>query len=564
MMKFSVRDAIATRATETGDTARLHRTLSRRIYVGLAVCALFAFAIAATVSIYTAKLTYEAQRSDLLTRASDLAQMLDRQVETSRALLQGLSGSPYLKTGDLENFYKQMLETQRPNGNDLVLSDTEMQLLNSRLPYGSPLPRLDVYKPQPGFFEKLSTDGYYVSGAIYGPVLKITATTVTIAIPGDSGRLRYILTSVLTSERLQSALSRLHLPEQMRMFVLDYDNVFLTGDKALYDTLSPLDFDAIRGAGPGGFADPVLHLRDSAGAGYFVTRAKTSQADWTTYVAMQDNAFNQAWRRTWLLLMVGGAIMGIIGVLLYRALRHGLDAPIETMEMMVSDAKDQIALLRQDLLAIRKIEHQRIAQELHDTTAQHLVAADLYLDAMKRSGRAPPPRLIGELDGLIKQALRELRSFSFLLRPPPDSDGALTENLTALYEGYCRRAELTCHIEIDPTVETLSASRRDALFKIAREALTNVHRHAQASTVWLRIAIGASDCVMRIRDDGVGGACPPGPDLPARGLGVQGMQDRALRFGGSVTLSSTGSGTTLELRLPNVSEPAQEIGLQPS
>ncbi len=564
-MNLPLPNAIAAQDLIRDEAAHLHRTLRRRIYVVLAICALIAFSVAATVSIYTARQSNEAQRTELLTHASNLAQILDREAESARALLHGLSSSPLLANGDLEGFYAQLVSTPRPKGVELVLSDTQRQLLNTRLPYGAALPRLDVYKPQPNFFETLQSDGYYVSGVIYGPVLGITASTVTIALPDDAGPLRYVLTSVLTSERLLTALQSLNVPTQLRVTVVDYDNVLLTGDRDLYEALhlpTPVSGSWSASGTP---ENPIWHMRDAAGNGYYVTRAKASLADWTAYVAMPDTVFRQAAQRTWILLGAGVVLLGFVGGALYRMLHRRLEAPIETMETMVREAKDAIALLNADMNAIRKTEHKRIAQELHDTTAQHLVAADLFLNAMKRSGAGPQPPLLLELEGLIKQALRELRSFSFLLRPMSDSDGTLSDTLKGLYEGYCARADLRCHIDIDPATETLPSPMRETLFKVAREALTNVHRHARASTVWLRIVIDASGgCAMSIRDDGVGGARLPGPDQPARGLGLQGFQEAAHRFGGTVKLSESEAGTFLELWLPKPEAVAQESALQTS
>ena len=419
------------------------------------------------------------------------------------------------------------------------------------MPYGAKLPALNAYKPQPSFFEKLQSEGFYVSGATYGPVLEITASTVTIAIRDDVGQLTYILTSVLTSDRLLAAMKSLQLPAQMRTAVVDHDNILIAGSKEFLEALHLPTPGTTSGINPGPPGHQVWHVRTPSDVGYYVTSAQASLANWTTYVALPDTVFQKAEQQTWGLLLAAMALLGLVGGLLYRVLHRRLEAPIETMGNMVREAEDAIALLTKDIRALRTTEHKRIAQELHDTTAQHLVAADLFLNAMKRSGTQSQAPLIAELEVLIKTALQELRSFSFLLRPLANCDEALTENLTALYRGYSSRAGVRCEVTIDRAADSLPPELREALFKVAREALTNVHRHAQAQSIWFSLTIeDGNGSVMTIKDDGRGGAIMPNPERPVHGLGLQGIQDYATTFGGSFSLDSGPGGTTVTFRVP--------------
>jgi len=542
----------------TGGQKSLHRSLRRRIYIALGVCAFLAFAVASLIILYNARLERREQLQQLAADARNLTNLLDRETEASRALLIGLSRSPALLADDLPGFYQQIVTTPTPDGSHLILSNREEQLLNSAVPLGTALPKLSVYNPQPLFFERLEADGYYVSGLIKGTVVDVSAMTVSIAIRNDDGSLRYLLTSVLTSERLMDVLGKQQLPEGARLAVLDYEGAPLAGD---IENVSGMEqFMSGRATNePQGDKQPpgkamITAWQDASGMATTLAQGDSSLSGTSVFIALPTELINRSVSRAWYLLVSGMLAFAMTGGLLYLFLRRKLDAPIDDMEEMLSGANTSIEQLKRDIASVRSREHTRIAQELHDTTAQHLVAADLYLSSIRRNGgKEPVPNAtVQELQELIKQALQELRSFSFILRPSDMKPGTFRESLTALFEGYCTRANLACRIEIDPAAECLSDQSRLALFKIAREALSNIHRHAQANTISLSLKVENGSCTMQITDNGRGGIIFPSLDAPSArlGLGLPGMLAKARGLGGDMVIKDSGQGTLLTVRLP--------------
>jgi signal transduction histidine kinase len=194
-------------------------------------------------------------------------------------------------------------------------------------------------------------------------------------------------------------------------------------------------------------------------------------------------------------------------------------------------------------------ERNRLALELHDVVSQKLFslvlnaeAAGTLLDRDADAARAQVTRL----QELAREALDELRSLIFELRPPDlERDGlcgALRKHVDVL-----RRLQPTA-IELEGDLEVEADPRRDQeVFRIAQEALQNALRHAQASRVVVRLHGEDGRLRLEVEDDGVGfdaGA----PELRSRRLGLTSMEERAQRIGARLELrSEVGAGTTVRL-----------------
>ncbi|MDV6224856.1 histidine kinase [Nitratireductor aquimarinus] len=525
--------------------------LRRRVYLGVAAGAVFAFISASLVGAYSAKLEARNKIVQLVARANDAMQLLDREVEASRALLLGLASSPSLLDGDIREFHAQMKRTQVPTGSHLVLSDVERQIANSNTRFGADLPSLTVYKPQPDFYEKLRSAGFYVSGIIYGPVAQIRAATVSVSILDDSSDIEYILTSSLTVDRLDKIMSQLAQISGLDVIVVDHDDNILFGDDNLLDSIGidGLNFEL----SADGYFGRFKYISDNDGEYFGVANVPSSVSMWNTYAIMPRDMIDGSFYKFLNLIFFSFLFFSIFCFFIYRLLKRGIENPIEDMETIVQTSQKSIDALRTGITDVRQEEHRRIAQELHDTTAQHLVAADLYLGVLERNvpSRTGGDEVVRELQVLVKRALRELRSFSFLLRPMLDSAGDMREVLKDLCEGYCERAELDCSMEIDASIGRLSPEFQAGVLKVVREALTNIHRHAAAHRVAMSFRRHVDCLYLQISDDGRGGISFPSGGSSARvGLGVVGMEQSVRSLNGTLAISDTKTGTLISVWFP--------------
>ncbi|MEU8314936.1 sensor histidine kinase [Micromonospora sp. NPDC048169] len=191
-------------------------------------------------------------------------------------------------------------------------------------------------------------------------------------------------------------------------------------------------------------------------------------------------------------------------------------------------------------------ERLRIARELHDLLGHHLSLISVQASAALHR---PDPERSAEALAVIKQTsretLRELRAALGVLRqegttpsdPAPGLD-RLGELVTAAGRcGLAVRTEVTGTGPLPPEVD-LSA------YRIVQEALTNVSRHAGATTAVVRVVPDGDEVVVEVADDGAGPAGPPG-------TGILGMDERARALGGSLTTGpGPDGGFLVRARLP--------------
>ena len=190
-----------------------------------------------------------------------------------------------------------------------------------------------------------------------------------------------------------------------------------------------------------------------------------------------------------------------------------------------------------------------MARDLHDTTAQNLVAALLDIDRLTArlvlddaSGE-----LVEEVRKLIELSLQEIRTLSYLLHPPLLDELGLPSALRWFVRGFENRSGITIALTIEDDMERLPPPVESALFRVIQEALTNIHRHSESATAEIRLTRSAQEVVLEIADQGRGIATDDGSaiDIASLGLGISGMRVRLHQLGGELVIHSTGQGTTV-------------------
>jgi signal transduction histidine kinase len=207
--------------------------------------------------------------------------------------------------------------------------------------------------------------------------------------------------------------------------------------------------------------------------------------------------------------------------------------------------------LRSRLLTSRESERQLISEELHDSTVQHLVAVDLNLMRLKSRVKDDPAAqaILTDIEGSVAQAMRELRVSTYLLHPPMLENDRLALALRRYCDGFARRTDLSVRLDCDGTVDRLVAAAQKSILRIVQEALTNVHRHAEATQVVVRCRAHNGELHIVVSDNGV--ARSKGKRAQVRaGVGLASMRMRLAQFGGDMTISSQGQGTVLRCILP--------------
>ena len=220
---------------------------------------------------------------------------------------------------------------------------------------------------------------------------------------------------------------------------------------------------------------------------------------------------------------------------------------ITVRERRLADVK--LKELTQRVLDIQEEERRRVARELHDSISQLLVGIRYRLELARRLTARGDPKAEGAVDGAIEglqAALGEVRRISHDLRPGVLDDLGLGPALKSLCDGFRARTGLGVEFHTVVFRNRLDIESKTALYRIAQEALTNVERHARATTVSVDLRGHRKGATLTISDDGVGLRRTVG------GLGLRNMAERVEHLGGRLSLRAgpQGRGTIVEATVP--------------
>lgn len=267
--------------------------------------------------------------------------------------------------------------------------------------------------------------------------------------------------------------------------------------------------------------------------------------------------------RSWLAvpLVVKDRVVGLLSVS-----RREPDAFTEQHARLVRAVADQAALAIENARLYQRAsslaaleERNRLARDLHDSVTQSIFSVAMMVRAAQIQYEQDAPALGETLERIrlvASDALAEMRSLIFELRPAPLEDDGLCGALSKLVESVQVRTDA----RISFTAETdarLAAESESAIFRIVQEALGNAVKHAGARSIGVRISEHDDILQVRVSDDGVGfdpnTVLAGGSAAPSGGVGFRSMQERALAAGLTLQVDSqAGMGTCLiiEARLP--------------
>lgn len=225
----------------------------------------------------------------------------------------------------------------------------------------------------------------------------------------------------------------------------------------------------------------------------------------------------------------------------------------------LSAALKQVRQLSAHAHSVREDERTRIAREIHDELGSLLVALKLDVNWMARrvEDRETVARKCQAMDRLIEAAVDNVGRIITDLRPSILDHQGLIAALEWQVQEFSEATELPCEVGFDIAPEAFApdGAKATAAFRIFQEMLSNVARHARATRVRIAVRLTPAELAMEVEDDGVGAAREALEAATA--YGVMGMRERALHFGGALSIAgarlapaSGMPGTLVCLRLP--------------
>jgi len=222
------------------------------------------------------------------------------------------------------------------------------------------------------------------------------------------------------------------------------------------------------------------------------------------------------------------------------------------LEMMVEDRTSQLTEAQERLVERAEeqaaaTERTRLARDLHDVVTQLLFSINLVAGSLPRLWRSDPEmaeRSTDELQRLTRGALAEMRTLLRELRPQTIAETDLGVLVTQLTDGLAARHDIPADIRTDINGD-LPFDVHIALYRITQEALNNVAKHANASSLVVDLTGDDGGVHLSVSDDGYGFDTV---DVAADHMGLDIMQERATGIGADLSVTSEpGSGTTVDV-----------------
>ncbi|HZD04878.1 MAG TPA: sensor histidine kinase [Longimicrobiales bacterium] len=221
----------------------------------------------------------------------------------------------------------------------------------------------------------------------------------------------------------------------------------------------------------------------------------------------------------------------------------------ETVEArrMLEKRRAEVQSLVERLLVLQEEERSRLARELHDHIGQMLTAIKLKVAELERADPGSRRPIAADTLAMVDDALEGARTLSFDLRPAMLDELGLSNAVRAYARRQSDAAGLQLRLRVADDLHELPTEVQTAVYRILQEAVTNAIRHAEASTLTVRLVAEGGHLVLGVQDDGRG-------FRPARGgvhLGLLIMRERAEMVGGAVQISSSpGDGTVVTALFP--------------
>ncbi len=216
-------------------------------------------------------------------------------------------------------------------------------------------------------------------------------------------------------------------------------------------------------------------------------------------------------------------------------------------------AEEELHRLSRRLMHTRDNERRRLARELHESAGQSLAALKMTLGCIRNQLPQEPGvshLLLQSAGELADEAIREVRTISYLIHPPLLDEAGLGLALRLYLKGFSDRSGIQMKLEGDENFGRTVQEAETTLFRVVQEALTNVHRHSGSHTAQVRLARADGKLIVEVSDQGRG--LPDARRAPHRGVGIAGMMERVKHLNGELEFESQpGRGTTIRAILPD-------------
>ena len=389
------------------------------------------------------------------------------------------------------------------------------------------------------------------SGLARSVVAPLVDHRVRAGEPGPTGTLDYLLTNrmrdgSIAHMKIWTQQGRILWSDETDLightFPLDPDVAELFGSEEVTAAVSDLSKpENAEERGSGELLEVYAGLHDAEGA------PLVFESYWTAEPMHEDEAA----------LLGRLALLGLGSLLLFAVMV--LPLAVSLARRVERGEADRSTMLRHALSA-SDLERRRIADDLHDGVLQNLAGFGYLVGA--RVDDLPPGAtraraIVGELSTGLKRDAEGLRSLMTDIYPADLAEGGLVPAVELLAD-QARSTGLAVEVDLDPALARSGLPVAQVVYRSIREGLRNVLKHADASSVLLRVQVIGHQVVVTVRDDGVGPRDPAGlaPRVLSTGsghghVGLHLLRDTVRDLGGDLVLAAApGGGALLTVTVP--------------
>ena len=238
----------------------------------------------------------------------------------------------------------------------------------------------------------------------------------------------------------------------------------------------------------------------------------------------------------------------------------------KSAELKLAKSERSLRELSIHLLRTQDEERKRIGRDLHDSLGQYLAVLKMNLeslDSVLGSNRNGANEQVALCIRLADDALKEVRTISYLLYPPLLEEMGLKSAIPWYLDGFSKRSNIQTSFDAEVDFGRLPPEIELALFRILQEGLTNVHRHSGSATASVRLFKSQDMAILEVKDSGKG--IPTellqqtgGDWTGSPGVGLRGMNERVMQLGGRFEVASAGDGTVIRAVVP-IADPVANL-----
>jgi len=238
----------------------------------------------------------------------------------------------------------------------------------------------------------------------------------------------------------------------------------------------------------------------------------------------------------------------VVAALTIHGTRHVLVSVHDVTELV--GLKRQRRRVGSQVLQAQEDERRRMARELHDSTSQMLVSLRFDLSRLARGDVGSESiAIVEDCKKTLEEIQSEIRTFSFVTHPPSLTINSLAVALRNLASGFAKRTGLEIEVDVADCGKAC-ASVEATIYRVAQEALANIHRHAGGTRAIVRL-VGRTGCLhLVIGDNGIGINAIDSRSGKSIGVGVMGMRERVRELGGRISIRRVLQGTVLTISVP--------------